>query len=270
MKLEQLVLAMTVAATMSASSRADIISLAPARDTTIIQATNPAAQLANGRGDLFSGRTSQDGQGPATVSIRRSLIYFDIAASLPSWAKITGVSLTMREVMGLNGDPLTTLHRVQQNWGEGTSYQSGGMGSAATQDDATWLYTFFNAAAPATSPTWNSPGGDYDALVSGSTIVSDDNGVGKSFTWTGAGMITDVQSWLNSPAGNFGWLIHGDETRGQSAKRLNGRTLNNSGDVAPVLMVTYVPEPGTALAIVTIAVGVFAAGRSRISHGNRG
>lgn len=256
MKLKHLTFAIIGASLLSAASRAGVVSLAPARDTTIIQATNPAAQLANGLGDLFSGRTNQDGQGPATISIRRSLIYFDIAAAVPSWATIIDVQLTMRDVMGLNGDPLTTLHRVQQNWGEGTSYQSGGMGSAATQDDATWLYTFYDATTPSASPTWNNPGGDFDAAVSGSTIVSDDLGGGQFFTWTGAGMITDVQNWLDNPGSNFGWLIHGDESRGQSAKRLNGRTLNNAGDVAPVLLVTFVPEPGTALMLATAAIGM--------------
>ncbi len=232
------------------------IALAPGRDNTLIQQTNPNVQLSNGQGDLFSGRTNQDGQGSARISIRRSLIYFDIAAAIPSWATITDVTLTMRDVTGLNGDRLTTLHRVQQDWGEGTSFQSGGMESAASDDDATWLYTFFDADDPMASPAWTTPGGDFDAAVSGSAIVADDFGGGHSFTWTGAGMIGDVQDWLDNPGGNFGWLIRGDESMGQTAKRLNGRTLNNPSDVAPVLSVSYVPEPATIGLALLAAAGL--------------
>lgn len=270
MKLRMLGLALTVSLLVGGTSSAGVVSLVPAKDTTIIQGTNPTGQLANGRGDLFSGRTNQDGQNPATISIRRSLIYFDIATAIPNWATVTGVQLRMRDVMGLNGDNLTTLHRVQQNWGEGNSFQSGGMGSAATLNDATWLYTFFKPDTPTSSPAWTNPGGDYDAVVSGSVVVSDDLGGGQFFTWLGAGMITDVQNWLNNPAANFGWLIHGDESKGQTAKRLDGRTTVNGMNVtlpnpnAPVLTVTFVPEPETA-ALVTLMVGsVLATWRSRI------
>src|SRR5262245_45986387 len=109
--------ALAVALILNGIGQAGVVSLTPAKDTTIIQGTNPNGQLANGLGYLFSGRTNQDQQGPATISIRRSLIFFDIAASVPSGATITDVKLTMRDVMGNNGNRVTTLHRVQQNWG---------------------------------------------------------------------------------------------------------------------------------------------------------
>jgi hypothetical protein len=54
-------------------------------------------------------------------------------------------------------------------------------------------------------------------------------------------MIADVQTWLDSPAGNFGWLIQGDETRGQSAKRFDGRTSETQDDVPPTLSIVYQP-----------------------------
>lgn len=270
MKLHVFSWALIVSLLVSRPSCAGVVSLVPAKDTTIIQGTSPTGQLANGRGDLFSGRTNQDGQAAPTISIRRSLINFNIAAAIPSWATVTGVQLRMRDVMGLNGDNLTTLHRVQQNWSEGNSFQSGGMGSAATLDDATWLYTFFKPATPTLSPAWTNPGGDYDAAASGSAIVSDDLGGGQFFTWLGTGMISDVQNWLDHPATNFGWLIHGDESRGQTAKRLDGRTTVIPVDVtvpnpnAPVLTVTFVPEPGTAALVAFVVGSVLATWRSRI------
>ena len=53
--------------------------------------------------------------------------------------------------MGLNGSPTVGLHDTLQDWGQGTSFQSGGMGAAATQNDATWLYTFYNPLDPTSS-----------------------------------------------------------------------------------------------------------------------
>jgi hypothetical protein len=214
----------------------------PSQDNTVIQATDITKQLSNGQGDIFVGRTNQDGQGPATISIRRGLIQFDIASKIPAGAKITSVSLTMRDVMGLNGDPVVELHTALNSWGEGSSFQNGGMGATATAGDATWYYRFFNDD----TKKWANPGGDYSGTISGSAVVKDDLGGGQLFTWTGPQMVLDVQAWLDSPSTNFGWFVLGDETRGQSAKRFNSGESTISPNVPPVLSVTYViPEPST-------------------------
>lgn len=219
----------------------------PSQDNTVIQATDITKQLSNGQGDIFVGRTNQDGQGPATISIRRGLIQFDIASKIPAGAKITSVSLTMRDVMGLNGDPVVELHSALNSWGEGSSFQNGGMGAAATAGDATWLYRFFNDD----SKKWTNPGGDYSDTISGSAVVSDDLGGGQLFTWTGSQMIADVQAWLDSPLTNFGWFVLGDEARGQSAKRFNSGESTISPNLPPVLSVTYViPEPSSLVMTV--------------------
>jgi hypothetical protein len=166
----------------------------------------------------------------------------------------------MRDVMGLNGDPTVSLHRVSQDWGEGSSFQNGGMGAAAQNNDATWLYTFYDFATPAASPTWATPGGDFSETASASVVISDDLGGGQLFTWSSAidaQMVADVQSWLDNPLNNFGWLLKGDESAGQTAKRLN------SGESAtpPALVITYlhVPEPAgwLLLAIGAVLAAVF-------------
>ena len=36
-------------------------------------------------------------------------------------------------------------------------------------------------------------------------------------------MVADVQSWLDNPASNFGWLVLGDETAIATAKRFDTR-----------------------------------------------
>lgn len=241
------------------------VSLATSKDNTVIQQTNPSTQLSNGQGDIFVGRTNQDGQGPATISIRRGLIAFDIAGNLPAGATITKVTLTMRDVMGLNGDPVVELHRSLQDWGEGSSFFSGGVGAPAENNDATWLYTFYNKANPAASPTWSTPGGNYSGTVSGSAVVSDDLGGGQLFTWSSTQMIADVQDWLNNPGNNFGWFVLGDETKGQTAKRLNSGESSSPPNVPPVLAITYVvPEPSSLALCAFAAVGVaLSAGRRR-------
>ncbi|HEY1600470.1 MAG TPA: hypothetical protein VGG64_12765, partial [Pirellulales bacterium] len=92
-------------------SAAGSVTLTPVKDNTLIQDTNAASQLSNGAGDIFVGRTAQDGSGPnttATISIRRGLVEFN-PANVPAGATITGVTLTMRDMMGLNGTSTITL-----------------------------------------------------------------------------------------------------------------------------------------------------------------
>jgi hypothetical protein len=253
------------AAVLTSVASAASISINPARDNTLIQQTNPATQLSNGLGDLFSGRTNQDADpnAPGIISIRRSLVFFDVA-TIPAGSTIKSVSLTMRDVQQLNGDRVTSLHRALADWGEGTSYQAGGMGAPATQNDATWLYRFYNSSNPAASPTWTTPGGDFDPVASASTTILAGNPNGRFYTWTSPGLVADVQSWLDNPAANFGWLIRGDESRGQTAKRLDGRTIENAPNPnAPVLVITYaIPEPGAAIIAAITACSLFVVRRS--------
>lgn len=89
-----------------------------------------------------------------------------------------------------------------------------------------------------------------------------------SYSWSGAlpagtgaapRVVTDVQSWVNAPAGNHGWIIIGDETTPQNAKRFESR--NSGFDVRkPQLSVVYgepvivadgdVPLPAWALVVL--------------------
>jgi hypothetical protein len=221
------------------------ISLMPAKDNTLIQ-WSPSApganpHLSNGAGDIFVGRTGQDGNDLPTVSIRRGLVQFDIAsAAIPTNATITNVTLTMRDVMGLNGDPAVSLHRLSQDWGEGTSFFSGGQGAPATDGDATWLYRFFVAALPESSLTWGTPGGDFATANSASATITDDAGGGQLFSWTSPTMVADVQAWLANPGANFGWLLKGDEEQNQTAKRFNSGDSLVPPNLPPLLAIEYV------------------------------
>jgi hypothetical protein len=240
------------------------VQLNPTKDNTLIQQTNPATQLSNGQGDVFVGRTNQDGAGPAVTSIRRGLVAFDVAGNVPAGATITAVTLTMRETSGLNGDRTMELHRALADWGESSSFQNGGAGAPPQNGDATWLYRFYDAGNPGASATWSTPGGDFSAAVSSSVVVSDDLGAGQLFSWTSVGnpqMLADVQSWLDNAASNFGWLLVTDESVAQTVKRLN------SGETAtaPALEITYVPEPSAVLLAAAGAgiLAITATGRRR-------
>lgn len=86
-----------------------------------------------------------------------------------------------------------------------------------------------------------------------------------SFT-SSSGMVANVQSWLNSPATNFGWLIKTDNEGVVSAREF-GSAESAPAD-RPTLTVTYtVPEPGIAgLLGVGLLLGTM---RSRRKHAAR-
>jgi hypothetical protein len=123
------------------------------------------------------------------------------------------------------------LHQLLADWGEGTSHapMGEGDGAPATPNDATWRHRFFD------SVFWTTQGGDFLATISASQSVG---GIGQ-YTWNSAQMVADVQSWLDNPAGNFGWLVLGDETGIATAKRFDTRESASP----PVLTIQYIAGP---------------------------
>ena len=169
---------------------------------------------------------------------------FDIADNIPVGATITGVTLTVDDVRGLNGDQTVSLCQMLRGWGQGTSYFNGGQG-AATNGDATWYYTVYNAASPSASPAWTVPGGwsgvNYSATVSASAMIYAGS-ANQSFSWSSTaspGMAADVQHWLDSPAMNFGWIMLGNESAGQTAECFGGQDAAATGETPPELTVQY-------------------------------
>jgi hypothetical protein len=242
----------------SREARAATANLTPLKDNTLVQSTNPTVQASGGQGDLFVGRTGQDGQNPPITSIRRGLIEFDVGGGVPDGATITSVILTVRDVQALNADQPVSLHRLTQDWGEGASSATG----PAANGDATWLFTFFNAANPGASPTWTTPGGTYAASASATVIVSDDNGPLQSFSWSSAThpqLLADVQQWRATPAANFGWIMIGNESAGNTAKRFN----SGESPGPPVLQITYIPEPTCPTTTAAAFFGMFVSLRSK-------
>src|SRR5690606_31186753 len=127
------------------------------------------------------------------------------------------------------------LHLALADWGEGASVAPGqeGNGTAAMVNDATWLHTFYPSAF------WTSPGGDFDPLASASLPVA---GTGF-YTWSGATLAADVQTWVNDPTTNLGWFVLGNEAVELSAKRFAGRTASTASR-RPQLTIDFTPGSG--------------------------
>ena len=121
------------------------------------------------------------------------------------------------------------LHELLADWGEGTSHAPGeeGDGAPATVNDATWRHRFFDTVF------WTTEGGDFSATVSASQSV----GSLGQYTWSSAQMIADVQSWLDNPGSNFGWLVLGDESTSVTTKRFDTRESASP----PLLTIQYTP-----------------------------
>jgi len=179
--------------------------LQPSNDVTLVE--DPEGKLANSEGPtLFVGRTGQ-----TENSKRRALIAFDFAGAIPPRSRILSVKLTMTLEISANGDRPSTLnmYRVTRTWKEGTTAAQGGRGAGTESDDPTWTHSL--------SPTqrWTRPGGDYVRAASAKTEV---RGQG-SYTWNSTPkLVADVQSWVNSPKRNFGWILIGDESQAATAK----------------------------------------------------
>ena len=203
---------------------ADQIVLTASKDNTLYETAD--GSTSNGTGTaMFAGRNSQ-----ATDSIRRALVWFDVAANIPVGSTILSAQLTMYNDAANVQDESVSLHRAAGDWGEGTSVAGGGQGAAATSGDATWLHTFFDAEF------WNLAGGDFELSASASTVV----GAEAAYVWgSTAAMAADVQSWLDSPTTNFGWCVVGNESTPSTAKRFATREEADSAR-HPKLIVDYV------------------------------
>src|SRR5205085_3578042 len=125
--------------------------------------------------------------------------------------------------------------RLSASWGEGNGSDHGG--SLAGPGQATWNNRFGTSGSP-----WTTPGGTFSLTASGSRLIT---GFGNFTFSSTAGLVADVQSWLNSPSTDFGWLLRSEsELTATTIRRFGSR---NSGASAPTLTIAYtpVPEPGS-------------------------
>ena len=223
---------------------ADTVTLSAIKDNTLYEPIqqDALAIMSDGAGPtMFTGRTKDAKNAANQIAARRAVIEFDVAGSIPAGATIDSIQLTLYcDKVKLNTSYDVSLHRVLAEWGEGTSNTGNsqqGRGEPATANDATWEHTFYP------SQFWTTDGGDYATTASGARAV----GVVGSYTWgSSSGMVADVQTWLDDPSSNHGWLLRNEhvtvqgapltETAKRFATRENG-TLNNR----PKLVVNFTP-----------------------------
>jgi hypothetical protein len=217
--------------------RAETALLTPIADTTLLEVF-PTNNF--GGNEYFNSGTTQN------YTTNRGLMKFDIAGSIPSGATITYVSLTLEVVWSpVDGDTPSnfSLHRLRRDWGEGNKKghppQQSGLGQPATINEATWFHRF-----AFTSNTWALPGGaagiDYEPASSSETFIYGMNFSPYLFDSTPR-MMADVQTWLDKPEDNFGWMLLTDsETNNFTARRFASR---EDAFKAPVLAVDYFGPP---------------------------
>jgi hypothetical protein len=211
---------------IASSASAAIINITPSKDNTLYEYDPADGDKSNALGfHFFAGET-------AMGELRRGVIAFDIAGHIPPGSTIIAVTLSLNMSKTPLDDPRTVeLYKLLADWGEGTSMAPGeeGDGAPATPNDATWRHRFFDTLF------WTNEGGDFSATVSASQSV----GPLGQYTWSSVQMVADVQSWLDSPASNFGWLVLGDESTSITSKRFDTRESASP----PVLTIQYVPGP---------------------------
>jgi spore coat protein A len=219
---------LALAVLASGAASAAVVSLGASKDNTIY---SESGSESNGAGSYVFAGAAKDGP------LRRALVAFDAAAAIPAGSTVTGVTLTLYMSRTRTQDQTVSLYRVLADWGEGTSDASGeeGAGAPATTGDATWTHRFYP------STTWTAAGGQFAAVASASSLVGNQT---TYYSWSSAGMVSDVQAWLDSPSSNLGWIVRGNESTTRVVKRFDSRT-NPDASRRPVLEVTFTPAGQT-------------------------
>ncbi len=216
----------------SSIATAATVTLAPSMDATIFSAGG-----VNGIGNLFVGTSGT--LLPATTTERRALLNFDLS-DIPSNAVITNATLTLL-VLSSQGTDTGSLHRLLQDWAEGDQPGlgfAGGQPSAAVGDnDVTWTVTGLGS-------TWTSAGADFVPGASASAalpVIVLPAATPIPVSFSDAGMVSDVQGWVDGSFGNSGWILTGSSTISNVRKLASREAVSGQ----PQLSVTYnvIPVP---------------------------
>ncbi|HEX4802677.1 MAG TPA: DNRLRE domain-containing protein [Myxococcaceae bacterium] len=217
----------------SVSGAGEGVQLNPIKDNTLYE-DDTGGTTSNGQGqNFFVGPVGSLGNG----LVRRGVIAFDIAGNIPAGAMIESVTLTLHaSSTRQTPDIQVDLYAALSDWGEGASNADeeagGGRGAPAQPGDATWVNTFYP------DQLWGAEGGDFATSPTSSIVVSADGFFSFDST-VDAGLVSDVQQWLDQPETNFGWLLKAaDEAFIGSAKRFATRE-NLEPTFQPLLTVTY-------------------------------
>ena len=221
-----------------AAGRADVVQLPAVADTFL----HGGAPENNAGGHAWFD-AGTDGLG----GVRRGLIRFDLTV-LPAGSTVTSAVLTLTVVQspGFGGsavDSTMDLFRVLAAWNEGA--KTGNNGALASPGEATWN------ARMAGSANWTVPGAAADAAATSSAAALVGAPIGATYSWSGTGLVSDVQFWLDNPAANHGWLLRSQlEATPRTVRGFASRE-NTSGQ--PVLTVGYSPPPNVPPQVTLIS-----------------
>ncbi len=200
------------------------VTLTAAADT-FIDAGNPGNNA--GATGWFDAGT--DGTG----GIRRGLLRFDLSG-IPAGATVTSATLQLTAVKVPSSGPVNStfdLFRLLASWNEGT--KSGNSGAPATAGEATW-----NARMQGTA-NWTTPGAKGNAVTTASASTAVTSAQNAKYSWSGTGLVADVQLWVNNPAQNFGWLL--TSLAETSLRSVRGFASRENGASVGTLVVNYTP-----------------------------
>jgi hypothetical protein len=232
--------------TISGSAGGTVVFIDAAQDATLYEGDGT---LANGAGGyLFTGATESQNE----AAERRALLAFDIESAIPAGSTITEASLELSMSRTQSGAHEVELRRVLESWGEGPSDPSGqeGGGAAAEDGDATWVHRTFP------NNLWATVGGSFTASESASRQIDD---TGPYTFGSTVEMVADVQAWLDSPSGNYGWALVMPSPAVGSAKRFNSRE-NVTASSRPRLRVSYEGGAPPMVSRVFVPAAAHAAG----------
>lgn len=241
---------------------ADATALQPAADNTIYEEGDT---VSNGSGQhVFAGTAA------AFAPPRRALLRFDVATAVPPGSTVTAVVLSLRLSRTASLNQPVSAHRLLASWGEAGSDANGmeGTGTVAQPGDATWGFREWSTLA------WAVPGGDFFSPASATTTIGGpclpenaQTAACIKYSWSSPAMVADVQSWIDQPSTNFGWIMLGNESTAGSAKRFDSRESATSAN-RPQLRVIFDPPsaasgsvpdgnltPGTPLELTRIDPG---------------
>ena len=167
---------------------------------------------------------------------RRALLKFDLS-SIPADAQVKSASLTFHIDRSRGANDLHGLHRATMQWSEGPAVSpdpgAGGMGVSAASGDVTWSHAIFSGQ------TWSATGGDFETLPSATAAFGAE---GTTALLTGAGLVADVQAFIEDSAMNHGWVLLGNEAGNFNARRLTSREAATPS-LRPALAITYTISP---------------------------
>ena len=244
---QQTVLAALLAARVAAAT----VVLTPTKDNTIFGPTDKSDGLGD---EFFAGRS---GHG----DVMRTLLTFDIAGALPTGALINSATLSLTVTTPQSHASTLNVFTLLADWGQGQSsaLRGGAIGATATTNDATWNMRFFNVPGTA----WATPGGDFAAAARATQFITAST---VTAAFSSADLMADVQTWLDNPSANFGWMLRAqDEVSTGIAIRFASR---EAAAGRPALMIDYtvaaIPEPGAVALLASAGSLVVAIWRRRV------